>query len=43
MKLLIIGGAGYVGSILQPALDAEHECRYLDLKLVAGKSETASR
>jgi len=35
MKLLVIGGAGYVGSILQPALEAEHECRYLDLKPIA--------
>ena len=39
MKLLVVGGAGYVGSILQPALEAEHDCRYLDLKPVAGAEE----
>jgi nucleoside-diphosphate-sugar epimerase len=39
MKLLIVGGAGYVGSILQPALEAEHACRYLDLKPVAGAED----
>jgi nucleoside-diphosphate-sugar epimerase len=39
MKLLVIGGAGYVGSILQPALEARHQCRYLDLKPVAGAED----
>jgi len=39
MKVLVVGGAGYVGSILQPALEAEHECRYLDLKPVAGAED----
>ena len=32
MNLLIIGGAGHVGSILRPALEAQHTCRYLDLQ-----------
>jgi nucleoside-diphosphate-sugar epimerase len=32
MKVLVIGGAGYVGSIVRPALEAAHTCRYLDLK-----------
>jgi nucleoside-diphosphate-sugar epimerase len=31
MKLLIIGGAGYVGKILRAPLDERYECRYLDL------------
>jgi len=39
MKLLIVGGAGYVGAILQPALEAQHECRYLDLKPVPGAED----
>jgi nucleoside-diphosphate-sugar epimerase len=39
MKVLVVGGAGYVGSILQPALEAEHECRYLDLKPVPGAAD----
>jgi len=36
MKLLVVGGAGYVGSILRPALEAEHDCRYLDIKPIEG-------
>lgn len=32
MKLLVIGGAGHVGHILLKMLEAEHDCRYLDLK-----------
>lgn len=39
MKVLVIGGAGYVGSILRPALEAEHFCRYLDLKPIAGSED----
>lgn len=39
MKLLVIGGAGYVGAMLQPALEAEHECRYFDLKPVMGAED----
>lgn len=36
MKILITGGAGHVGSILRPALEAEHQCRYLDLRPITG-------
>jgi nucleoside-diphosphate-sugar epimerase len=32
MNLPVIGGAGHVGTILRPALEAHHTCRYLDLK-----------
>lgn len=31
MKVLITGAAGHVGSILRPAFEAEHDCRYFDL------------
>lgn len=34
MKLLVIGGAGHVGHILLRMLEAEHDCRYLDLKQI---------
>ncbi len=34
MKVLVVGGGGHVGSIIRPALEQEHECRYLDLKPV---------
>lgn len=36
MKLLIVGGAGYVGSILVPTLEKEFECAHFDLKPVRG-------
>lgn len=36
MKLLVVGGAGYVGSILRPSLEAQYSCRYLDVKPVEG-------
>ena len=39
MKLLIVGGAGYVASIIRPALEAAHDCRYLDLDPVSGAEE----
>ena len=32
MKVLIVGGNGYIGSILRPALEAEHDCRCFDIK-----------
>lgn len=32
MKVLVVGGGGHVGGILRPALDKEHQCRYLDIK-----------
>ena len=32
MKVLIVGGSGYVGSILRPALEAEHDCRCFDAR-----------
>ncbi len=31
MRVLITGAAGMVGGILRPALEAEHDCRFLDL------------
>lgn len=36
MKVLIVGGGGYVGTSLRPALEAEHQCRYFDIKPVPG-------
>lgn len=39
MNLLIIGGAGHVGNILRPALEAEHHCVYFDRKPVAGAEQ----
>ncbi|MBI2301185.1 MAG: NAD(P)-dependent oxidoreductase [Armatimonadetes bacterium] len=36
MKLLVVGAAGHVGGILKPALEAVHDCRYLDLRPVEG-------
>src|SRR5262245_60075245 len=37
MRVLVVGAAGYVGSIIVPALAARHECRYLDLRPVPGR------
>jgi len=37
MKVLIVGGAGYVGSILRPGFEAEHECSYFDIHPVPGR------
>lgn len=39
MKILVIGAAGHVGAILRPALEAAHECRYLDLRPVEGAAD----
>ncbi|MFW6060726.1 MAG: NAD-dependent epimerase/dehydratase family protein [Phycisphaeraceae bacterium] len=39
MRLLLIGGAGHLGGIVRPALEAEHTCRYLDLKPVPGAED----
>ena len=39
MKLLIVGGAGYVGTVIRPALEAEFECTHFDLKPVAGAED----
>ena len=36
MKLLIVGGAGYVGSIVVPTFEKEFECRHFDIKPVPG-------
>ncbi|MCC6683169.1 MAG: NAD(P)-dependent oxidoreductase [Phycisphaeraceae bacterium] len=36
MKLLVVGGAGYVGKIVWPALEVEHECTHFDLRPVEG-------
>jgi nucleoside-diphosphate-sugar epimerase len=39
MKLLIIGGAGYVGKILRPTLEERHDCSYLDLNPIPGAED----
>jgi nucleoside-diphosphate-sugar epimerase len=39
MNVLIVGGAGHVGSILRPALEKEHDCRYFDIRPVAGAED----
>ena len=39
MKLLVIGAAGTVGSIVRPGLEAEHECCYLDQKPVIDRED----
>ncbi|HWB53028.1 MAG TPA: NAD(P)-dependent oxidoreductase [Tepidisphaeraceae bacterium] len=36
MKILILGAAGYVGTILRPAFDAEHEAFYSDMNPIPG-------
>lgn len=39
MKVLITGAAGHIGTILRPALEAEHDCRFLDLARPADTDE----
>lgn len=39
MKLLVVGGAGYVGRIVCPALAVEHECTHYDLRPVEGAED----
>ncbi|MFA9478348.1 NAD-dependent epimerase/dehydratase family protein [Phycisphaerales bacterium AB-hyl4] len=39
MNVLIVGGAGHVGSIIRPALEQTYNCRYLDLKPVPGAED----
>lgn len=39
MKILVVGGAGKVGSILLPALDAEHDVTIFDRRPVAGRED----
>ncbi len=39
MKVLMTGAAGHVGSILRPAFEARHECRYLDVRPVDGAAD----
>lgn len=36
MKVLIVGAAGYVGSIVRPALEQQHECSYFDRETITG-------
>jgi len=36
MKLLVVGGGGYVGTIVKPALEAEYDCIHFDLRPVEG-------
>lgn len=39
MKVLILGAAGYVGTIIRPAFEAEHEVVYSDLAPIPGLEE----
>ncbi len=39
MKILVTGAAGKVGSILRPALEAEHDCRFLDVVVPHGADD----
>lgn len=36
MKLLVVGGAGYVASILRPVIEARYDCWYFDRRPVPG-------
>lgn len=37
MKVLVVGGAGYVASIVRSGLEAEHDCWYFDRAPVPGR------
>lgn len=37
MKVLVVGGAGYVASIVRPGLEVEHDCWYFDRVPVPGR------
>lgn len=39
MKVLVIGGGGYVGRIVQKSLEAQHQVSYLDLVAIAGAED----
>lgn len=39
MNVLVVGGAGKVGSIIRPALEDAHTCRYFDRRAVPGAEE----
>lgn len=39
MRLLVVGGAGFVGSILRTTLESAHDCTYLDLNPVPGAED----
>ena len=40
MKLLVVGGAGYVGTIIRDALETEHICYHFDRRPVPGKARS---
>jgi dTDP-4-dehydrorhamnose reductase len=39
LKLLIVGGAGYVGQLVCPAIDQEHDCTHYDQRPVSGAED----
>jgi len=39
MRILLIGGAGHVASIVRPALESAHDVRYYDLRAVPGAED----
>lgn len=39
MKLLVVGGAGYVGQIICPSIDQEHDCTHYDIRPVSGAED----
>jgi len=39
MKVLVIGGGGYVGRIVQSSLEAHHQITYLDLRPIPGAED----